>query len=226
MYTARLLDEELRSELPEDVKVRALCYGAPPVFRHLDGDPHTHPEIVIIQNDKDGIIGASTKTVIDLFNKAVAIDAADIEQDIMIKMIFEKVTNGDDSPDVEETKENESSSKWSWQEIKSTVSDSIDKYRCALAVDPTNWKTVEESLSDRVSENLLYLMGSTVLQMKNIDGNIAVDKFEGLDATSHFSSELKLSKKMFDHHMPWGYDSLFTIPNNNAVVDLNIFDQL
>ena len=59
LFTAELLEtEELRSSLPPDTKIRALCYGAPPVFRAEDGGKHkVYPEIVIIQNNKDGIPG-------------------------------------------------------------------------------------------------------------------------------------------------------------------------
>ena len=58
LFTADLLETvELRSQLPPQTEIRALCYGAPPVFRALDGEEcKVYPEIVIIQNDKDGII--------------------------------------------------------------------------------------------------------------------------------------------------------------------------
>ena len=58
LLTAELLEtEELRSELPPHTEIRALCYGAPPVFRAGDGGEHkVFPEIVILQNHKDGII--------------------------------------------------------------------------------------------------------------------------------------------------------------------------
>ena len=58
LYTAQLLDnEDMRQELPSDTKIRALCYGAPPVYRtSQDQAVRLYPEIVIIQNNKDGII--------------------------------------------------------------------------------------------------------------------------------------------------------------------------
>lgn len=92
LYTAQLLEsEDKMQELPSDTKIRALCYGAPPVYRPSQAhSPRLYPEIVIIQNNKDGIIAASVKTVNDLFNKTVSIDAAEIEHDIMIKMIMER----------------------------------------------------------------------------------------------------------------------------------------
>lgn len=58
LYTAQLLEsEDKMQELPSDTKIRALCYGAPPVYRPSQAhSPRLYPEIVIIQNNKDGII--------------------------------------------------------------------------------------------------------------------------------------------------------------------------
>ena len=65
LYTAQLLsDPDCRSRLPEDVSIRALCYGSPPVFRMRDGEQITFPEIVIVNNDKDGIIRFVMMTMI------------------------------------------------------------------------------------------------------------------------------------------------------------------
>ena len=60
LYTAELLEnDELKSQLPADIKIRALCYGAPPVFRSREGEEEkVYPEIIILQNDKDGIIAS------------------------------------------------------------------------------------------------------------------------------------------------------------------------
>ena len=104
------------------------------------------PEIFIIQNDKDGIIGASSSTVIDLFNKTVSIDAADIDQDVMIKMILEKVEvegrEEDDSlnydvndVDAEEKSDQVAENSWrnSFRDLKNTISRSWDHYRASVA---------------------------------------------------------------------------------------------
>ena len=69
---------------------------------------------------------ASIKTVNDLFNKTVAIDAAEISNDLMMKMIMEleKPTDGD-GEDTEERPENI----WSWRDLKTTVARSLNHYR-------------------------------------------------------------------------------------------------
>ena len=66
-------------------------------------------------------------------------------------------------------------------------------------------------------------MGQTVLQMKLTDGEIQIRKFAGLSATSQLCKELILSKQMFNDHMPWGYNQLFSA-QTDVKIDLNILD--
>ena len=227
MYTAQLLaDAEYRTQLPEDILIRALCYGAPPVFRSDSGEHRVFPEIVIVQNDKDGIISASSKTVIDLFNKTVAIDAADLNQDVMVKMIMEKVPGDDADEDEDHPEQSESIS--SWQDFKTIVSNSLDKVRENIQVDPEEWERVSEAVSTRVCDNHqnLSLLGHTVLQMRNVEGQVRIRKFSGLDATNVLSGDIRLSKLMFDHHMPWGYTHLFNIPDTEMPPDISVLNCL
>ena len=77
---------------------------------------------------------ASIKTVNDLFNKTVAIDAADISPDLMMKMIMELDEPGTESPNTEEEQSHEvtqekSSSIFSWSNLKTTLVKSITEYR-------------------------------------------------------------------------------------------------
>ena len=91
LYTASLLEGEAAALLPPGTEVLALCYGAPPVYQSEDGK--TFPQIVIIHNNKDGVIGASIRTINDLFYKTVAIDAENIDTKVMMEMIFERIEN-------------------------------------------------------------------------------------------------------------------------------------
>merc|ERR1712025_667090 len=223
LFTAQLLaNDQYRSQLPPDVDIKALCYGSPPVFRSCDdsGEQKVFPEIIIIQNDKDGIIGASSKTVVDVFNKTVAIDAADIHHDIMVKMILERVQD-DEEEDLVVDEPCESS--WSWQDLKDSISRSL-----SFEVDPREWAKVEEALGNLKSDTStnLHLLGHTVLQMKNEGGEVKIRKFEGLDCTTALSREIRLSKKMFDHHMPWGYSGLFTLSDTEPLPDLSVLNYI
>ena len=177
MYTAMLLTrDDLRSQLPENIVIRALCYGSPPVFRWTDPDKRrVFREIIIIQNDKDGIISASSKSVIDLFNKTVAIDAADLKQDVMVKMLMEKVAKdageaGDDDDEVwtneelqntradqdEDVKDKSTGSggAWSWSEFKSNIAKSFDNYRNCSSIMSNKTKFIFQLLTkDEVVDN-------------------------------------------------------------------------
>jgi len=224
LYAAQLLaSEEIRSQLPEDIVIRALCYGAPPIFR--SEERRVFPEIVIVQNDKDGIISVSTKNAVDLFNTTVAIDAADIDTEVMYKMIFEKIPEDeDDEEDGPDGPESESS----WQGFKSIVTNSLESVRETFKVDPEEWEKVNEAIRNRRchSHQEMSLLGKTVLQMKNVGGEVKIRKFCGIDATDVLSRELRLSKLMFDHHMPWGYTNLFNISDTEKSPDISVLDSV
>jgi len=225
LYAAQLLtSEELRSQLPEDIVIRALCYGAPPIFR--SEEKRVFPEIVIVQNDKDGIISVSTKNAVDLFNTTVAIDAADIDKEVMYKMIFEKIPEVEEDENEDDPDGPESNS--SWQGFKSIVANSLESVRETFKVDPSEWERVDEAVRNRRchSHREMSLLGQTVLQMKNVGGEVKIRKFCGLDATDVLSRELRLSKLMFDHHMPWGYTNLFNISDTEKSPDILVLDSL
>ena len=81
-------------------------------------------------------------------------------------------------------------------------------------MDPADWDVVREALENRKVDNrmTLNLLGQTVLQMKtNEEGaSVEIRKFEGIEATNKLTKEIVLSKEMFNHHMPWGYNALFS----------------
>ena len=52
------------------------------------GELRPFPEITIVQNAMDGIIGASIKTIMDLFNKLVAINATGISRRNLLAMVL------------------------------------------------------------------------------------------------------------------------------------------
>lgn len=215
LYTVQLLEGEYAGRLPEGTKIRAICYGAPPVFR--SDEEKVFDEIMIVQNDKDGVISASIKTINDLFNKTVAIDAADIDHQVMMNMVLEKIKK-DEADNAEEGNvegNNVESARppniWGLDNLLTTVSRSYNHYRETIEVDPAEWEKVREALAARKVDHSQHLtmLGRTVLQMKNVDGKITIKKYSGPAATKKFSQEIRLSKKMYGDHMPWGYSALF-----------------
>ena len=79
--------------------MRCLAFGAPPVFR---GELRPFPEITIVQNAMDGIIGASIKTIMDLFNKLVAINATGISRRNLLAMVLSAASVEDPNSDGQE----------------------------------------------------------------------------------------------------------------------------
>jgi len=231
LYTAELLEGEYSSQIPEGTKIRAVCFGAPPVFR--SEEEKVFDEIMIIQHDKDGVISASIKTINDLFNKAVAIDAADIDQQVMVNMLLEKTKKENCIEGAEEEKETAENPRpsniFSLDNLMTTVSRSYNHYRETVEVDPAEWETVREALENRKVDHSehMTLLGKNVLQMKNTGGVIRIKKYKGLENTKKFSQEIRLSKKMFGHHMPWGYSALFeteAATNSRCSPDISCFD--
>jgi len=74
---------------------------------------------------------ASIKTVNDLFNKTVAIDAAEMSNDLMMKMIMEKTDKDEpvEEAEVEEETTDRPDNIWSWSDLKTTVARSFNHYR-------------------------------------------------------------------------------------------------
>ena len=94
-------------------------------------------------------------------------------------------------------------------------------------MDPSDWEKIGEALENRkidTSENL-KLMGQIVLQMKIVNGEIQIRKYDGMESTFQLCKELNLSKKMISDHMPPAYSELFSIETCTDV-DLSVFDLL
>ena len=101
--------------------------------------------------------------------------------------------------------------------------------RAGIEVDPGDWERVDAAVMSRRRDDTqpLCLVGAAVLQMMNTAGQVKIRLFRGVENTSVLSSELRLSKKMFDHHMPWGYSALFKLNHSDDVLpDLSVFDSV
>ena len=99
---AQLLTMELelgqaRDLLPPDVAVRTIGYGSPPVFTSNNTIP-VLPNIFLVQNNNDGISGASLRNVNDVFLKTSAIDKLNYKRRDLLKMLLSDV-DPDESDD-------------------------------------------------------------------------------------------------------------------------------
>ena len=157
-------------------KVRCLAFGAPPVFR---GELRPFPEITIVQNAMDGIIGASIKTIMDLFNKLVAINATGISRRNLLAMVLsassatEADVNDDETINGQEDigeilddneEEDQGSVSQSFTGFLSSVRMRVSKH---LPGGENDWERVEEAVRDRPREESAdwEVLGTNLLKM-------------------------------------------------------------
>ena len=155
-------------------QVRCLAFGAPPVFR---GDLRPFPEITIVQNAMDGIIGASIKTTTDLFNKLVAINATGISRRSLLAMVLagdgpstEEDLNDEEAPNIEDIGEiadvNEEE-----QSISQSFSGFLGSMRSRLSKrlpgGEGDWDLVEQAVRDRPCDETgdWDVLGNNLVQM-------------------------------------------------------------
>jgi len=79
------------------------------------------------------------------------------------------------------------------------------------------WGEVEAACSriPSVAEPRLHHLAHTLFVVRRRDTTsssqpLTFTKYEGLGQTDLYAKELRFSTSMFDDHMPWGYNSLFT----------------
>jgi len=232
LVTARLL-EGPEAELVEGTKVRCLAFGAPPVFR---GELRPFPEITIVQNAMDGIIGASIKTIMDLFNKLVAINATGISRRNLLAMVLSATPASDEPVDGQEAariedigeildneeEDHDDSVSQSFTGFLSSVRSHVSKH---LPGGESDWEKVEEAVKGRPCDESRdwEVLGTNLLQMFVEDDAVVARLFHGSSNISHLTSELHLHPAMYSDHMPWGYQALADKCATGG--DLNCLDQ-
>ena len=160
-------------------QVRCLAFGAPPVFR---GDLRPFPEITIVQNAMDGIIGASIKTTTDLFNKLVAINATGISRRSLLAMVLagdgpfteedldDEGVAGTEAPNVEDIgeiaddNEEEQSISQSFSGFLGSIRSRLSK---RLPGGEGDWELVEQAVRDRPCDGSgdWDVLGNNLVQM-------------------------------------------------------------
>jgi len=224
LVTARLL-EGPETELVDGTKVRCLAFGAPPVFR---GELRPFPEITVVQNAMDGIIGASIKTIMDLFNKLVAINATGISRRNLLAMVLsatssvsaDETVDGQeeaasiedigeilDKEEEEEDQDDTDSVSQSFTGFLSSVRSRVSKH---LPGGDDDWERVEEAVKGRPREESgdWEVLGTNLLQMFVEADAVRAKLYHGSSSISHLTSELHLHPAMYSDHMPWGYQTL------------------
>jgi len=216
---AQLVALKLEKEnlLPSRTEVTVIGYGSPPVFAPTSGrSMPVLTNVFLVQNAEDGLSGASLRNVKDVLLKTKAIENLMYRRRLMLKMIF-----FDEDPD-EVLKE---------EDISADVNSEVERidFRDTEEVDSADepeiegvWGEVENAVSKipNLSEPRLRHLGNTLFVLRRRERAtsqpLVFTKYEGSGQTDLYAKALRFSTRMFDDHMPWGYNSLFA-----GVGDLN-----
>ena len=221
-------------------QVFTIGFGSPPVFLGGAGPLPDSGRMVLVQNDQDGIFGASLRNVKDLLLKAAALERLNLNRRLLLKMVF----TDDDDGDKEEN-DNFSSEEIEFIEFRGNYSDHtewiFEKEAGSIDDDDNDgFFDVSDEVWDEVGaavENipaggeprLRHLVPLVLRLQRQETGQVDITSYRGLNETKLLSDRLTLSSGMLNDHMPWGYDSLFAglgALNTTQPPDLAILDRL
>ena len=91
LFLLDLKHGDLKSNIPDNVRVRGLLYGCPPVYC---GPLSVSENVLMVSNHNDGVTGASLKNCHDIVLKTRAIQNLNIRRRDMLKMAL-NINNGE-----------------------------------------------------------------------------------------------------------------------------------
>jgi len=211
-----------KQALPQGTKIRAITYGCPPVFTVPNGKVSTLNNILMVSNRNDGITGASLKCINDIFLKTKAIHKLNLQRRTLLKMAFNKNSDADDDEELvaeafqelemPEDKEKEKSvvSSGLFSKTKAKVSSRMSGLVKGVTVDV--WDQVEDATENipKTEHAELTQVGGNLIVMRKTKDEMSLTKFSGTEEIRKFSRQIRFKYGMFDDHMPWGYNSLFS----------------
>jgi len=208
LVALKLEEEQL---LPSQTKVTVIGYGSPPVFSSRSLPVLTN--VFLVQNGEDGLSGASLRNVKDVLLKTKAVESLNYRRRLMLKMIF-----FDEDPD-EVLKEEDIRAEGTRSGGEVERIDFRDTEEVKSEDEPEIegvWGEVEAACSTipSVAEPRLHHLAHTLFVLRRRDKTashpLTFTKYEGSAQTDLYAKELRFSTSMFDDHMPWGYNSLFS----------------
>jgi len=214
LLTMDLLENpETVEKLPEGVTVRCISYGSPPVFRS-DNPNYKSGNIFSVVYNNDGLASASVASMLRLFQQIREVDRLLLRRRDMIKMLWDPVPLSEgnqlkeDDDDEDDDFQNKSGS------------------HKTVVLDPeSNWYKVKQSIEKVQECDGLVQLGHPARQLfllKRKDDDIITRL---LSDTDPLSTNLRLRGSMFNHHMPWGYNFLFTgYGESKERVNLDVLD--
>jgi len=206
------LNLEEKQLLPSQTKVTVIGYGSPPVFSSRSLPVLTN--VFLVQNSQDGLSGASLRNVKDVLLKTKAVESLNYRRRLMLKMIFfdedpDEVLKEEDIRTTTGTRSRQEIERIDFrdtEEVNSEDEPELDRV----------WGEVEDACSSipSLAEPRLHHLAHTlfVVRRRKTTSSLPLTftKYEGSAQTDLYAKELRFSTGMFDDHMPWGYNSLFS----------------
>jgi len=218
-----MLDLELgnaKESFPPGTQIRAITFGCPPVFTAPGG--FSLNNILMISNHNDGITGASLKCINDIFLKTKAIHKLNLQRRTLLKMAFNKNSNSSNDADlvaealedIELTKDDQKVNDVVQSSLFSKTRASVSKFGSNLVKGVTMdmWDQVEAAVASipPTDHPELTQVGRNMIVIKKDEDDISLTKFSGPEKISKFSQQVRFKYGMFDDHMPWGYNNIFS----------------
>ena len=211
--------------LPPDTVIRTIAFGSPPVFSR-QGEQVVLENVFLVQNEEDGISGASLRNVYDLLNKACLVHTLNIKRRNLLKLLFSDVVTEEDRELIDfQDDEFDPGSEWiDYDQLKTDEGSIISDI----------WTRIKETLgtySSSVEEPELHHLGGTFLVLRRSDEDvIEAEKYQGFEGTEVFARQLILKGSMISDHMPGAYNHLFekyqNIYTTNQIPSLDVLDRL
>ena len=207
LLTMELMNDEHFSE----TTLRCISYGAPPVFEGDSGDVH-FPNLFSVVNNNDGLASASLDTVTKFFEQIKAVEGMQLGRRQMLKMLMEKIPTRS-GQDIHEEDDDDD------EDVESVVDELVDHWRrLKMAVE-----SVEKENSLGVAK-LDHPSAKLYNFKKKSDDKIVTRVFQD---TRPLTKNLRLKPSMFNHHMPWGYNSIFADRGTSVdQVPIELFEEV
>lgn len=185
--------------LQEGSQVRCISYGAPLVYAGDSTDLGQNLFSIVCSHD--GIASTSLSTVSKLMAQVRAVDRLQLRKRDMIKLLMKKIQT-DEGSEMKEEDDSEDDDEFDKDKLSG-------KPKITL---PEEWQRIQDAIQDaQADEGVVQLThpAKNILVFKRRPTGEVITRYFQDGCVEHFAECLRLRGAMFNHHMPWSYNSLF-----------------
>ena len=218
LFLLDLKHGDLKLAISDNVRVRGLLYGCPPVYV---GPLSVSEDVLMVSNHNDGVTGASLRNCHDVVLKIRAIKNLNIRRRDLLKLAM-NINNGDEQDESldsiidEEGDDSGEDGSENPGKASSFLAKTRSKVVNMMFGDTMNelWDKVQLAVENIPSSKhpQLTFAGEHLLVLKkgkSDEKQKRLSKFSGNQNLKRFSKQIRLKYSMMDHHMPWAYNSIF-----------------